>query len=58
MLSPSGLPVQAQFWPAFSLTRQQAEVVLLQRDLAAAGLEFALGAVPVQDEVGRRRAGK
>ena len=37
---------------------QQAEVVLLHRDLPAAGLEFALGAVPVQDEIGRRGAGE
>ena len=37
---------------------QQAEVVLLHRELPAAGLEFALGAVPVQDEIGRRGAGE
>ena len=37
---------------------QQAEVVLLDCDLPAARLEFALGAVPVQDEVGRRGAGE
>ena len=37
---------------------QQAEIVLLDRILPAAGLELALGAVPVQDEVGRRRAGE
>src|SRR5438093_1352003 len=38
--------------------RQQAEVVLLHRLLAAADLEFALGAVAVQDEVGWRRVGQ
>ena len=37
---------------------QQTEVVLLNRDFSAAGLEFALGAVPVQDEVGRLGAGE
>ncbi len=37
---------------------QQAEVVLLNRFLPAAGLELALGAVPVQDEIGRRRVGE
>jgi len=35
---------------------RKAEVVLLHRVLPAAGLEFALGAVPVQDEIGRREA--
>src|ERR1035441_10389544 len=39
-------------------TDQQAEVVLLDGYLSAAGLEFALGAVPVQDKVGRRGAGE
>ena len=37
---------------------QQAEVVLLQRLLPAASLEFALGAVPVQNEIGWCRAGQ
>ena len=37
---------------------QQAEVVLLHRQLPAAGLEFALGAVPVQDEIRGRGAGE
>ena len=37
---------------------QQAEVVLLNRLLPAAGPELALATVPVQDEVGRRRTGE
>jgi hypothetical protein len=37
---------------------QQAEVVRFNRLLTAAVAEFTLGAVPVQDEVGRRRVGE
>ena len=37
---------------------QQTEIVLLNCDLPAAGLEFAFGAMPVQDEVGRLGAGE
>ena len=42
----------------FPYVGQQAEVVLLNRDLPAAGLELALGAVPDQDEVAWRRVGE
>ncbi|GDX10822.1 hypothetical protein LBMAG57_25940 [Verrucomicrobiota bacterium] len=42
----------------FPYVGQQAEVVLLNRDLPAAGLKLALAAVPVQDEVGWRRVGE
>lgn len=41
----------------FAHTAEQAEVVFVDRLLAAAGLKFALGAVSIQDEVGGRRAG-
>ena len=37
---------------------QQAEVVLLHGDLPTTRLELALGAVPIQDKVGRRGAGE
>ena len=53
------MPLLRSFWRSFCAhAGQQAEVVLLDRHLPAAGLELALGAVPVQDEVGRRRAGE
>ena len=42
----------------FAHTRQQTEVILLDSLLAAPGLELALGAVPVQYKVRRRRAGQ
>ena len=37
---------------------QQTEVVLLNRNLPAARLKFTLGAVPVQNQIRRRWAGK
>lgn len=37
--------------------RQQAEVVFLNRFLPALGLKLALGTMPIQNDVGWRRAG-